>query len=278
MEETQIEVPRLVDLPLEKATEELIELNLKLGDVTYKEDDQPENTVLDQEPKPGSKCYQGSDVHLVISRMSYARYLPIVFQRNALEANPLSALLWISQHILSDFEDKIENIDIYFDPHLVGEDFLPWLASWVDLRLDEGWSNEKRRKIIKIIAELHRWRGTVKGFKYMLDQLMEIEVKVKEREWPKGMEIGQRSSIGIDTVLIEEADPAYCFVVEWKPKRPIETTTEFIKKARALMDAEKPAFTKCYLKIIEPPKEEKMVFDFMVIGVTSTVGWDCYIG
>ena len=42
-------------------------------------------------------------------------------------------------------------------------DFLEWLDGWVGVVIDEGGPLERSRAFIANIAELYRWRGTIRG-------------------------------------------------------------------------------------------------------------------
>jgi phage tail-like protein len=289
----QIEVPGLIDLSLSKARERLSESGLRLGEVTYHEHkEKEEGVVLTQEPEPGFLLNQGEVVHLAVMRRSYLQYLPAIYhQEDVRDRNLLEEFLQIPQHIFSGLEDKLDQIYTYFNPYRAPLEFLPWLASWLDLILDESWREEKKRNLIKIAIELYKWRGTAKGLKYLLDWFAEVGVEIKEWSWPSGLIIGKHSAVGIDTNLMEEVDTAHSFIVEWGPKwAPIweytsikeksieeERRNNLIKKIRALIDAQKPAHTRCYFKIKIPREERPKLFP-VVIEFHSTLGWDCYVG
>jgi len=57
----------------------------------------------------------------------------------------------------------LDNFSGYLDPNLAPEDFVGWLAHWVALRVDEGWSPVRLRELVTRSVELHRWRGTQRG-------------------------------------------------------------------------------------------------------------------
>lgn len=289
----QIGAPGLIDLLLSEARERLFQSGLTLGQVTYHEDNEKEEgVVLTQKPKPGFLLNQGQAVDLTVARRSYLQYLPAIYHQEDISGgNLLKDFLQIFQHIFSGLEVKIDQIYTYFDLDRAPLDFLPWLASWVDLVLDESWSEEKKRNLIKIATELYKWRGTAKGLKYFLDWFGEVEVKIKEWNWPAGFIIGIHSSVGIDTNIMEQIDTAHSFIVEWDPEwdpvfeytsikeRKIEKErrNNLIKKVRSLIDAQKPAHTSCYFKINTPDEERPKLFP-MQIEFHSTIGWDCYIG
>jgi len=209
-------------------------------------------------------------------------YLPTIYQEDARkEDDPLRTLLIIFDRFSSGIEKTIDNIDTYFDPYSTatvpdknGRDFLAWLASWVNLGLDEGWSERKKRYLIKNAAALYRHRGTLIGLKYIIEQFFDIQVEIKEWDWPQGMEIGRRSSIGIDTIIMQRLDIRQCFKVIWKPSHP-PVKPEFTKKIRTIIDLERPAHTLCYFQL-ELPEEMISKLGAMIIGLDSTIG-SCFI-
>jgi len=211
---------------------------------------------------------------------SLLTYLPAIYQQQAeKEGDPLRALLIVFEHFFSGIEKRIDTIDNYFDPYLTsalpdrnGKDFLSWLASWVTLELDERWSEKKKRYLIKNAALLYRYRGTLTGLKYIIEQFFDIEVEIKEWNWPDGMKIGTRSSIGVNTILIEKTDINLSFTVVWKPSGFIVANRDhLIRKIRTVIDLEKPAHTKCYFHL-EFPEEEEREIQFMIIEINSIIG------
>ena len=289
----QIGAPGLIDLLLSEARERLFQSGLTLGQITYHEDKKKEEgVVLTQKPKPGFLINQGQAVNLTVARRSYLQYLPAIYHQEDISGgNLLKDFLQIFQHIFSGLEVKIDQIYSYFNLDLAPLDFLPWLASWVELVLDESWSEEKKRNLIKIATELYKWRGTIKGLKYFLDWFGEVEIKIQEWNWPPGFIIGIHSTAGIDTNIMEQIDNAHSFIVEWEPEwNPIceytsvkerkiekERRNNLIKKIRSLIDAQKPAHTRCYFKIKTPVEERPKLFP-MQIEFHSTIGCDCYTG
>lgn len=211
-------------------------------------------------------------------------YLPAIFQKQIeQEGDPLKALIAICEHFFSGIEERIDGIEAYFDPYQTprlpdrrGQDFLTWLASWVALDLDERWSEKKKRYLVKNAARLYKYRGTLTGLKYIIEEFFDIEVDIKEWTWPPGMQIGMRSSIGLDTQLIEKIDIDHCFMVIWKPPRmDRDNRINLIRKIRRIIDLEKPAHTQCYFHL-EFPKEKEPEIPYMIIGMSSTIGL-CFI-
>jgi phage tail-like protein len=57
----------------------------------------------------------------------------------------------------------LDCLEAYLDPRLTPLDFLPWLASWVDIELDETWPEDRQREVVAATGRLHRDRGTHRG-------------------------------------------------------------------------------------------------------------------
>ena len=66
------------------------------------------------------------------------------------------------------------------------EDFLAWLAGWVDVLLDSGWPLDKKRKVIAQAMALHRLRGTPQGMAFLLDLLFDMPRMVDGRTVSNG--------------------------------------------------------------------------------------------
>lgn len=129
------------------------------------------------------------------TRSQYLDYLPGIYHQHPF----LGQFLLPFEEVLTGFEDLLSTIDRYFSPALTDADFLPWLATWVALVLDEEWDEAKRRSLIDQAVELYRWRGTVYGLKSYLKIYTGLEPEIREWSWPGGMQIGVASQIGATT-------------------------------------------------------------------------------
>lgn len=67
--------------------------------------------------------------------------------------------------VLAPVFASLDCLDAYVDPWLAPDDFLQWLAGWTGVIIDEGWPVDRSRAFIANIAELYRWRGTVRGLR-----------------------------------------------------------------------------------------------------------------
>ncbi len=74
----------------------------------------------------------------------------------------------------------LDCLDAHLDPWLTPPDFLPWLASWVGIELDETWPENRQRAMVAAAARLHRDRGTHRGLVEYLELLTGGEVELIE--------------------------------------------------------------------------------------------------
>ena len=84
------------------------------------------------------------------------KYLPGIYADHPF----MGGLLEIFESLWSPLDRQIDQMYAYFDPQLTPAEFLPWLGTWVDLVLDENWSEARRRDLIQNAADLYRRRGT----------------------------------------------------------------------------------------------------------------------
>jgi len=162
----------------------------------------------------------------------------------------MGRFLMIFENILTPIERVADHIEFYLDPRLMPEDFLPWIASWLDLVLDENWPLEKRRRLIRSAVELYRWRGTRRGMKEYLEVYTGVEPEITEHLG--GIRLDKQSRLGENTVLGEGQD--HCFSVTLELEDPGDIDVESVK---AIIEAEKPAHTAYILHIV--PKDPAMV-------------------
>lgn len=132
----------------------------------------------------------------------YLAYLPAIFQqRTAAGQEPyLGQFLLPFENTFQTFDDALSDLERYFTPALTEADaFLPWLATWIALLVDEEWDEDQRRRLLSEAVELYRWRGTTRGLRRYLEiytGLKSENIVIHEARWPSGMQIGVASRIG----------------------------------------------------------------------------------
>ncbi|MBI5564841.1 MAG: FHA domain-containing protein [Chloroflexi bacterium] len=158
---------------------------------------------------------------------SYLKYLPSFLGGNEF----LGRFLLIFEQILTPLDRQIDQLYQYFDPRLAPPDFLPWLASWLGLVLDERWPEGQRRELIRAAVELYEWRGTRRGLSEFLRLYTGFTPDIVEPGVGKGA----------------KADQAHRFVVRIKSSEPDKLDRALLM---SIIDLEKPAHAGYKLEVI----------------------------
>ena len=178
---------------------------------------------------PGTAAAAAAPPPEPIAPSRLRQYLPSIYQ----ESDFVGRFLRVFEDQLNPVEKVLENIWSYFDPRMAPPSFLPWLASWIDLVLDENWPEARRRELIHSGTELYRWRGTRRGLLSYLRIYAGVEPEITEQLTAKG---GGPYHFTV-TLQVQDASP----VDE--------------ARVRAIIEAEKPAHTNYTLRIEGPKKK-----------------------
>jgi phage tail-like protein len=111
---------------------------------------------------------------------TYLRYLPPIYAKDAISRDFLERFLSLFESILGGVEGHIHRLPELFDPYAAPACFLPWLASWVALDLDEEWDEQKKRDAIARAFQLQCLRGTVKGMRKYLKLYANVDAVIEE--------------------------------------------------------------------------------------------------
>jgi phage tail-like protein len=107
-------------------------------------------------------------------RFSYPRrFLPGVYSEEPVQADFLERFLAIMEQVNTQIEDRIVQVQALMDPRAAPAEALDWLAGWMDLALDPGWDERRRRLLIGHALEFFRWRGTTHGLRMALALALE---------------------------------------------------------------------------------------------------------
>ena len=164
-------------------------------------------------------------------KSSYLQYLPALYRDDKF----VEQFILIFESILRPLENTVNNLDLYLDPKITPEPFLPWLAFWLDLSLDPTWPINRRRELVKSGAELYRWAGTKRG----LSEYLRIYTgNVPEiYEFIPGMQLGHDTQLGIDTKL-GSSGTGYHFTINLDLDEDSTINTDTV---RAIVESQKPA-------------------------------------
>ena len=173
------------------------------------------------------------------SRSSYLQYLPAIYS----QGDFMGRFLMIFESILGPVEGVMDNISNYFDAGTAPKELLPWLASWVNLALDETWPLERRRELVGSAVELFRDRGTRRGLREYLRVYSGVEPRITEDYG--GISLAGQARLGLNTVL--GAGRPHTFNVTLELDDPDSVN---VAQLKAIIEAEKPAHSGYTLEIL----------------------------
>ncbi len=141
---------------------------------------------------------------ILYPRISYLRYLPAIYQENPTSREFLERFLSIFETAFYDLEMKISHIYRYFDPDTVPQHFLNWLASLLNVALEEEWPEHKKRRFIREASGLYRSRGTPAGMEKIIEIYTDKKPIIQEHsKIGKPMVLNGALKLGINSFLIQ---------------------------------------------------------------------------
>ena len=146
---------------------------------------------------------------------------------------------------MQPMKDMLDSMDRFFGPDDAPADFLPWLATWLGLALDENWPQMRRRRLIKEAVELYRWRGTRRSLSRYLEIYAGVRPEINDKPFA-GMKLGPNTLLGRGAIL--GGVPPHTFVVTLAVP-DVRAVNETI--VRRIIEAEKPAHSAYALNIVE---------------------------
>ena len=155
----------------------------------------------------------------------------------------MQQFILIFESILGPIENTVDSIPFYFDPQMIPEQLLPWLANWVGLTLDETWPIERRRELLKYAVELYRWRGTKRGLTRYLQIYTGATPEITE--YIPGMRLESETRLGVDTRL-GSSGTGHHFTVALELDDGAKINRD---KIREIIEAQKPAHAAYTLQI-----------------------------
>ncbi len=126
----------------------------------------------------------------------YLEYLPSLFEQDDF----MGRFLMLFESFWGPIDQQISSIHNYFDPDLTPARFLPWLASWFDLVLDDNWSEAQQRELLNTVMWLYRRRGTRVALQRYLEIFTRHPVEILEKR-AKNMTLGPRARLGVGVAL-----------------------------------------------------------------------------
>ena len=188
---------------------------------------------------------------VVRAKGRYLRYLPEIYEHDELMAR----LLMLFESFWAPIEQQIDSVENIFDPEMTPSEFLPWLASWVDLTFDGQLTEEQRRQLILAAVPLYRKRGTCQGLKEHLEILTGGEAQITEYR-ARDFKLGPKARLG-PAIALGRGNVPHTFSVSMRlPPVPADGAEEVQaleqerrRRVRRIIEREKPAHTSFKLEI-----------------------------
>jgi phage tail-like protein len=138
----------------------------------------------------------------VHAKGKYLQHLPELYENDDFTGR----FLMLFESMWKPISKQIDQVDVYFDPGLTPEGFIPWLASWVGLPVDNSLPPERIRTLLKSAMMLFQCRGTYKALQTYLQIYTGGEVEVVEQR-ARNFTLGQQSALGVDIALGTQNKP-----------------------------------------------------------------------
>ena len=159
----------------------------------------------------------------------------------------LNRFLFIFEDTLTPLMQLAGNLHYYFHPMTTPAELVEWLATWMNLVLDDSWSLEQRRKLIYSAADLYSRRGTKRGLIEYLELYAGVEPEISE--YSEGMVLGPETFLGVNTKLAGRERHTFTVTLRLEGLDEEELAR---KEAiiRRIIESEKPAHTAYRLRLL----------------------------
>jgi phage tail-like protein len=236
---------------------------------------------------PGTATPAMQAIRLYTPRRSSLEFLPAVFQQDETSRRFLDRLLSIFDTSFAEITTAIDGLGRYLDVMGMPDDWLPWLAGWLDLTLDGAWPRDRQRAVVEQLPWLYARRGTVGGLRRLIrlytgapkpwPQIMEhyrFRRWAQRRPWqataaevptPPGIAARYGAADALDAADVSAGAFAFTVLV---PEPAIADEAQFAALQRVI-DAWRPAGTVYSLCLVAPR---------MRLGYQATLGIDSVIG
>ncbi len=154
----------------------------------------------------------------VIGKGAYLHYLPEIYESDDFT----SRFLMLFESFWKPITRQVDQVEMYFDPLLTPSEFLPWLASWLGLPIDNHLPIERNRLLIQNAMQISQCRGTVAALKKYLEIYTAGQVEIAERR-AKNFVLGD-ASLGVVVALGKKNSPNSVSIKLSIPNEELERT------------------------------------------------------
>ena len=153
----------------------------------------------------------------VFGKSKALQYLPELYFNDDFT----SRFLMLFESFWKPITKQIDQMEYYFDPDLTPPEFVPWLASWLGLPVDESLPIDRVRILLKKAIMLYQYRGTYQALKTYLEIYTAGEVEIEEQR-ARNFVLGRGSTLGVDVALGTDNRPNSIIVNLRLPESELE--------------------------------------------------------
>lgn len=192
----------------------------------------------------------------VQAKAAYVEHLPSIYEQDDL----MNRFLMLFESFWRPIEQQIDQISYYVDAKFTPVSLLPWLASWVNLTLDERWPEARRRKLLLSAVRLYRKRGTRAGLRESLEIYTGSTPEIVEHR-AHNLRLGPEARLG-PGIALGTGNVPHTFSVKLTLPPVTGEDAEVVRrqeherrrKIATIIDAEKPAHAAYTLEIETRPE------------------------
>lgn len=143
------------------------------------------------------RLLSGEEIQIaVVNRSKYMEHLPEIYEQDDF----INRFLMMVESFWKPANQQIDFVSSYFDPLLTPVEFLPWLASWMGMPVDEYMPEERKRKLIRSAMFYFQQRGTKAALQDYLQVYTDGVVEIFEKR-AKNFVIGKEGRLGVEVAL-----------------------------------------------------------------------------
>ncbi|MGE0827392.1 MAG: phage tail protein [Candidatus Binatia bacterium] len=200
-------------------------------------------------------------------RLSYLRYLPAIYRDDEESAPFVERFLSLFETIFHGLEDEIEHLFRYFDPQVTPAEFLPWLASWMNLSIGEDLPEERARELLRRAPDLFRQRGTPRGLENFLQAYTGRPAYVVEpSQSVHPFLLGHSMPLGVGTVVLGaplrairlgDSSVVGRMTLRDKDEPPVEPFLAMTRRFVVMLDMDRGQFQRDQSRLVRIIDEQK---------------------
>lgn len=166
----------------------------------------------------------------------------------------MNRFLCIFEDTFVPLQRLADDLHYYFNPLTAPSEMVDWLATWVNLTLDESWPLEQRRQLIRSASGLYALRGTKRGLVEYIRLYSGIEPDIAE--YVDGMKLGDETFLGENTTIAGRERHSFTITLHL-PGSNLDELAGKETTIRRIIESEKPAHTTYQLKLLTDEDVEK---------------------